>query len=324
MSSITQLLQIDTNEFARGNDMPIDNVQDLQCCSVIRVNQDHDKPVLFIEKTNIGAVRPRGISDDHLWKTLIFKQVGLKNVDQFGIIFDSYAGFNVAILRCTIEDTSEEAMIFQSASNVFLSNNNFTKTVNPEGLACRTNLNNSNILLFNNVFWNGFIFNKDARKIIGWFNAFNLWDSHTFAYFNTNKFTSSGTERLISFKYNRIDKTKMDTNATYTLDKIRSTNFILEQNVLGRCNCSVTFNPEIIQEDKNYCYSGSVKKKRQDQDCSINLDKALAKCDLKAQASNNFQNMCSDKSISLSAYPDGSKEKDVKLIKSDFIKRIVR
>jgi len=52
----------------------------------------------------------------------------------------------------------------------------------------RSTLNDSNVVLLANKFWNGATFSVDAKRIVSWYNLFPVWDNYTFSHMQQTPF----------------------------------------------------------------------------------------------------------------------------------------
>lgn len=326
IANVTEIEAFHGFEFGRGRDISLQDVQNLECCSPIKATQTYEKPTLFIENSTIGLIQTRGIDDNHLWRTLIFKSTDFNNVNVEGILFDSYKGYNVAIIGGKFKNVKHHSLIFQDAQGVFMAKNSFhyKDGVHAYFFGSRSRLNDSHIFLVENSFENQVYFDLDARHIVSWYNAYDLWDSITFELLNHTSFgpnTGVAQDRTLSFKYNLVYYASLPEGS---VEFGINSHVIIFDNVLGPCNCTLmNITDQTLKTTANWCHAGKVYRK--DGKCSIKLDAALEQCE--KHNSVDLEKSCADKHISvenLNLKSMLTKDMTKMSIDSSFVSKIVR
>lgn len=334
IANVSRIAQIHEFEFGRRNDDndPIQNVQDLLCCSPIKSNQNYEKPVFFLENSTVDFISSHGLNDNHIWKTLIMKFVKINMIEENGISFHSSSekGYNVAILRSSFRNVANAGVIFEGAANVFLAKNSFkhSNNVSAHFFGSISTLLDSNVLLLDNTLWNEIVLELDARHIFSWYNVFDIWDNYTFNFMKYSELTASFQpdqtstvyDRSISFKNNIVATVELPKNS---IDLGNGSLATFTDNILGTCNCSLfMIMDEKVKPELSWCNTGKVS--RMNGKCSIRLDAAFQACNKSSLV--DFEKMCDDKTIS--GYPavGANLTEDIEKmhINSAFIPRIVR
>ncbi|ODM97507.1 Pollen-specific leucine-rich repeat extensin-like protein 4, partial [Orchesella cincta] len=288
ISNVTRIPEIHGYEFGRGyDDDKLENLQDMGCCSPIKVNQNFKKPLLFIENTAIGTINSGGVGDTHLWKTVIFKSVSIDLVQHYGI-----SSFNtqtdVAIIKSIFTNVADSGIHLEGATNLFLAKSYFKLDSNHFAWSSKSKLKDSNVVLLGNTFWYPIIHEIDASRIVAWNNIYLTWGDNVT--FNDMRF-SSFTERFISIKYNIVT----DNLVPYSIPFSKGSQVVLKENVLGSCNCSqYLVEVPFIKRDVNRCFAGNISDPSSGK-CSLSLEAVVKACS--KSSAPNFNEMCRDKSI---------------------------